>query len=172
MIKIAISKSQADIICYSGNFNIPYDNEKQFCHRYIIQSKEEIETIIDINNYRDNSSLFIDHDNRKIIIYNDWTGREDSFEYSSINEIDRPIEIVLIEKIRHLNSAYENEYKQSTMFNKRLEEIRKLIEKEIDVDSRKVSFFQREKNKEKLNMTLGKIELSQKIQDLIERKYS
>ncbi len=172
LVRLIISRDRAEIACYSGDFNETYDSEREFCHHYSFQTSSEALKNIRPDDYADSSSVLIDKTHNRVFLLNDWTGSENDFEYQSIKELDRPIELVLTEKIAHLKGIYDVEYKNSTMFHERIEEVKKFIKKENDIESRKLAFFKSEKNIEKLNQTIGKLEVAKKVEELLEKKFS
>lgn len=170
IVRITASANHVELFCYSGGFNTTYESELEFCHHYRFEISGEELRNFQPEDYAESSSVFVDSLHRKIFLTNDWTGDEKDFEYQSFEELDRPVEIVLIKKIQHLKLSYEVEYNNSTRAHLKLQEVSKFLNKEIDVEARKIDFFKFEKNVEKLNQTIGKIEVARKIEEMLKKK--
>lgn len=170
LISIIQKEDKIEIVSYSSDFNSILPNEKEYCHKYMITLNQPQSIIVNTEVFPKNSCIHINQKTKEVNILNDWTGDEVSFTYDSLTEMEPPVEEILMEKISHLKQQYEIEYKNACTHRKKLRDIQQIVHKEIDSASRKIDFFKSQSNTEKSSSLIGKIELGNKLLEIIEKR--
>ncbi len=113
LVQIKKSGIELDLLTYSGEYSIYFDNEVQFYHHFKISFSDDIINTFDINQFTENSLIYIDILNRNLHFINETNGKEYNLHFDFLDEDKQGIELILVEKIKYISDLYRNESRNS-----------------------------------------------------------